>query len=231
MNPQPTRLSPLYNIQTSVGATIVSTDTWQVARAIGSAADERATATAHVGLADLSDRAKIMVEGDGAAALLQSTLSGSMLAVNEVTHVADWGLYIASLRRDRFYISGVTGSESKLIDALNAAAANATGLITVTDATDARAELLLIGPSATTCLSRVCGLDFHESHFPNLTAKQSSVAKIRQLLLRCDGKTVPAYIIGGGRSYAAYLWETLLEAGHDLSMQAVGRQTVEDLWR
>lgn len=230
MNAQPTRLSPLHNTHVSAGATLVSLDNWQVARVIGSAADEQATATNGLGIADLSDRAKIMVEGEGAAALLKSALGGSDLAVNQAMKGNDAGLYIASLRRDRFYVSAATGSEGKLIDTLNAAAAKASGLITVTDETDARSELLLVGPKAATCLSRTCALDFHENEFPNLTAKQSSVAKIRQLILHCDGAKMPAYIVSGGRSNTIYLWQTLLDAGHDLSMQAIGRQAVEAIW-
>lgn len=209
---------------------MTSLDTWQVARAIGSAADEQAAATNGVGIADLSDRAKIMVDGDGAAALLKNALGGSDLAVNGAARGNDAGLYIASLRRDRFYVSAATGSEGKLIDTLNAAAAKADGLITITDVTDARSELLLIGPNAATCLSRICALDFRDSEFPNLTAKQSSVAKIRQLVLRCDGAKQPAYIVSGGRSNTIYLWQTLLATGHDLSMSAIGRQTVNAQW-
>ena len=68
------------------------------------------------------------------------------LAVNQAALIGD-GLYIASLRRDRFYISGKTGSEGELLAKLNNAATNSKSLITVTDETDARAELLLIGPN------------------------------------------------------------------------------------
>lgn len=230
MNVQPTRLSPLHGTHVSAGATIAMMENWQVARAIGSATDEQAAASNGVGIADLSDRAKIVVEGDGSASLIKSVLGGSDLAVNQAASGRDSGLYIASLRRDRFYISGGTGSEGKLLDSLNAAAAKAGGLITVTDETDARAELLLIGPNAAACLSRTCALDLHESTFPNLTAKQSSVAKIRNLVLRCDGANVPAYIVSGGRSNAIYMWKTLMDAGHDLSMTAIGRQAVEAIW-
>ena len=70
----------------------------------------------------------------------------------------------------------------------------------------------------------------HDSAFPTLTAKQTSVAKIRHLILRCDNGDTPAYIISGGRSNTIYLWKTLLDAGHDLQMQAIGRDAVDSLW-
>ncbi|MEM7125183.1 MAG: hypothetical protein AAF702_02575 [Chloroflexota bacterium] len=229
MNVQPTRLSPLHGIHVSAGATIVSLENWQVATAIGPSEAERAAASTGLGLADLSDRAKIMVEGANAGALLKDVLGGNALSVNQMSKTGG-SLYVASLRQDRFYVSGRTGAESDLLTKLNDAAAESSGLITVTDETDARSELLLIGPNASTCLSRVCALDFHEDVFPTLTAKQTSVAKIRQLVLRCDNEDTPAYIVSGGQSNAIYLWKTLLDAGHDLQMQAIGREAVHALW-
>lgn len=229
MNVQPTRLSPLHGTHVSAGATLVSLGNWQVASAIGSADAETAAAKAGLGLADLSDRTKIVVEGNDAGAMLKKVLGGSDLGVNQAASIGD-GLYVASLRPDRFYISGKASAEGDLLGKLNDAAAAASSLTTVTDETDARAELLLVGPNARTCLTRVNGLDMHDSVFPTLTAKQTSVAKIRHLILRCDNGDMPAYIISGGRSNAIYMWETLLEAGHDLQMQTIGREAVEALW-
>ena len=65
-----------------------------------------------------------------------------------------------------------------------------------------------------------------------VAAKHStSVAKIRQLIVRCDKRELPAYIISGGQSNAIYLWGTLLEAGHDLKIGPIGRTAVDELWR
>ena len=53
-------------------------------------------------------------------------------------------------------------------------------------------------------------------------AKQSSVAKTTQLIIRRDLGEQPAYALIGGRSLAAYLWQTIMEAGQDLDIQPVG---------
>ena len=229
MDKQPMRLSPLYGIHISAGATMTSLGHWQVATTLGFA-DEIAVAKAGVGIADLSDRAKIMIEGVDAGAMLESVLGGDALGINDVALVGET-LYLARLRKDRYYVSGPTEAEDDLLDRLNRAAATSKSLVTVTDETDARTELLLIGPNASTCLRRVCGLDFHDSAYPTLTAKQTSVAKIRQLIVRCDKRELPAYIISGGQSNAIYLWGTLLEAGHDLKIGPIGRTAVDELWR
>ena len=47
------------------------------------------------------------------------------------------------------------------------------------------------------------GLDFAEASFPNNRARQSSLAKTRQLILRRDFGALPAYTVIGARSLAA----------------------------
>jgi sarcosine oxidase gamma subunit len=68
----------------------------------------------------------------------------------------------------------------------------------------------------------LCGLDFHPAAFPKGSAKQSSVAKTTQLVVCHDLAETAAYSIIGGRSLAAYLWETILVAGRDLGVRPVG---------
>jgi heterotetrameric sarcosine oxidase gamma subunit len=108
-------------------------------------------------------------------------------------------------------------------------AADHPDLITVTDVTHGNAELWLIGPNSAELLSRLCGLDFHDSQFPNGTAKQSSLAKTTQLIIRRDLGDVPTYALIGGRSLAAYLWQTILEAGQDWGIQPTGLAALRPL--
>jgi heterotetrameric sarcosine oxidase gamma subunit len=102
-------------------------------------------------------------------------------------------------------------------------------LITVTDITPGCAELWLIGPHSPLLLSRLCGLDFHERRFPNHTAQRSSVAKTTQTIIRRDRGDLPAYALIGRRSLAAYLWQTIMEAGKDLKIQPIGLDAFKQL--
>jgi heterotetrameric sarcosine oxidase gamma subunit len=102
------------------------------------------------------------------------------------------------------------------------------GLITVTDMTYGQAELWLIGPKSVAVLSRICGLDFHDSHFPNGAAKQASAAKTNQIIIRRDLGEVPAYMLIGPRSLAAYLWNSIMKAGQDLGILPVTTSTLEE---
>jgi sarcosine oxidase subunit alpha len=95
--------------------------------------------------------------------------------------------------------------------------------------THGRSQLLVVGPNAAVLLGRLCGLNFHDSQFPNLAARQSSVAKTRQLILRQDYGPLRLYSLIGSRSLAAYLWKVTLEAGRDLSIIPIGQETIDAL--
>lgn len=86
--------------------------------------------------------------------------------------------------------------------------------------------MILIGPHSGELLSRLGGLDFHREQFPNLTAKQSSVAKTRQLILRQDLGKHLAFSLVGDRSLATYLWRTIIEAGQDLNIAPIGQSAM-----
>ena len=222
------RLSPLYQTHLSLKATFGDVSTWQVAQSVSSESVELKAAQEGVGLSDLSDRAKVMVEGAQSSELLHQALAVPELAINSGTTVDD-DIYVYRLRRDRFYVSGPTGEEHEITSILKAARASVNGLVSITDETNGRAEMLLAGPESVTCLSRICGLDFYEREFPNHAAKQSSVAKTRQLIMRRDMGDLPVYYLSGGRSFAAYLWKIIMEAGQDLAIRPVGRNTITQL--
>ena len=177
-----------------------------------------------VALADVSDRGKIFVEGDTAGSILSLV---SPLAIGD--GVEQDGRTIFRLRADQLFVGTSADTVESVTAELSQAAQKAGGLVTVTDMTHGRSQLLVIGPQAAVLLSRLCGLDFHDNQFPNLSARQSSVAKTRQLILRHDMGNLPAYALLGSRSLAAYLWNTTLEAGRDLSLIPVGQETIDRL--
>ena len=98
----------------------------------------------------------------------------------------------------------------------------------MTDVTHGRAQFRLTGPGTVDLLSRLCALDFDDSRFPDGTARQTSVAKTTQLVIRDDlhEGTGPSYRLIGARSLAAYLWQTILEAGRDLGVRPLGWEQV-----
>lgn len=220
---EPTKLSPLHNSLAARQAHFVTQAGWQVADHFGDVPGETAVARTHVALIDQSSNGKICVEGDKAGEILDT----ADLAIGHGQENEHGFVY--RLRRDLFFVHTAPGDVDAAAQALAMQAAGATNLITVTNVTHGSAELWLVGPRSAELLSRLCGLDFHPSQFPNAAAKQSSVAKTTQIILRRDVSAQLAYALIGGRSFAAYLWETILIAGNNLGIRPIGQTAVDKL--
>jgi glycine cleavage system aminomethyltransferase T len=221
------KLSPLYTTAQKMGALLDEHGGWHVAQRFGGVEGEEAAARDRVALADLSYMGKLLVEGQETAALLEAVWGVPPLDVSRGVMAGPGTVY--QLRNDRAFIGTLPGDESAAMAALSEQVAKLKLFLTVTHMTQAWSELLLIGPLSAEVLSRLCGLDFHTDRFRNLTARQSSVAKTSQLIIRHDRGGIPAYSLIGGRSLAAYLWQTILEAGRDLEIRPIGLQTLTAL--
>lgn len=234
MNPSrsPTKLAPVHDAARELGANFVELAGWQVPQVFSTAEEEVTIARRSVALSDGSASGKIVVEGQPAEAVLQAAWAIPSLATGQGV-IVDFKC-VFRLCDDQFFIHLDPGAEDASAKTLTGAVEKSGELVTVTDITHGRADLLLVGPQCRQLLSRLCSLDFHPSQFPDLSAKQSSVAKTRQLILRHDlkprdGAPIPAFSLIGARSLAAYLWQTILEAGHDLDLAPIGRSALERL--
>jgi heterotetrameric sarcosine oxidase gamma subunit len=144
----------------------------------------------------------------------------STLAINAGMVIGSTRRY--RLRNDLFFVSTPPGEEVAMQKELTAAAKGSGRFLTVTDVTHGRAEIRVIGPASQDLLSKLCGLNFQTAAFPNNTAKQSSLAKTTQLIIRRDIGEAPAFSIIGARSMGAYIWETLMEAGREWGVVPIG---------
>jgi sarcosine oxidase subunit alpha len=203
---QPVKLSPIQQFAEKWQGQFVMQEGWQVVQMYRSLEAETAVAQQSIALCDQSHNSKIRVEGQTAGQLLQA----DELAINAGKQLDDG--YVYRLRRELFFVH----------TAVPPIQHTTTDLITITDVTHGNAELWLVGPRSAELLSRLCGLDFHDSQFPNHTAKQSSLAKTTQLIIRRDVSKLPAYGIIGTRSLGMYLWPTLMQAGRDLGIEPIG---------
>lgn len=218
---QPIKLSPLHTTAESLGAQFTATHNWQLPAQFTDSATETAVARNNVALCDRSANHKIQIQGEEEAAFLQAD-DLAMGAGREAE-----GGFLYRLRTDLFWWHG--GVEIQKPDFWEKSGFSGDAPITITDITPGHAELWLIGPHSRLLLSRLCGLDFHEHHFPNHTAKRSSVAKTTQTIIRRDQTDLPTYALIGRRSLAAYLWQTIMEAGKDLNIQPIGLDAFKQL--
>lgn len=212
----PIKLTPLYSIAQRLDATFTEQRGWRIPEVYTTLEAEIAAARERLTLADETPNGKLLLEGDQAEFVLIDAFDLSSLKINE----GHDGIY--RLRNDLFFISTLPGREVRVQKKLTTTSEASEQFVTVTDITHGRAEIRVIGPDSQTLLSKVCGLDFHPSAFPNETAKQSSLAKTTQLIIRRDIGELPAFSIIGAQSLGPYVWDTLMEAGREFGVVPIG---------
>ena len=219
----PIKLTPLHSIAQRLGATFTEKQGWRIPEVYTTAEDEITAARERVALADETPNRKLLLEGDHADSVLMEAFDLGSLQINEGRD----GIY--RLRNDLFFISTPPGREVRAQKKLTAASAASKQFVTITDITHGRTEIRVIGPNSQELLSKVCGLDFHPSAFPNETAKQSSLAKTTQLIIRRDIGELPAFSIIGVQSLGPYVWDTMMEAGREFGIVPIGRAALAKL--
>ena len=216
----PIKLTSLYSIAQRLGATFTEQREWCIPEVYTTLEAEVAAARERIALADEMPNGKLLVEGDQAESVLMDAFDLGLLKINEGRD----GIY--RLRNDLFFISTLPGREVSAQKKLTIASATSEQFVTVTDITHGRAEIRVVGPDSQALLSKVCGLDFHPSAFPNEAAKQSSLAKTTQLIIRRDIGELPAFSIIGTQSLGPYVWDTIMEAGKEFGIVPIGRATL-----
>ncbi len=224
---EPMRLTPLTEEGNRAGAAFIEVAGWRVAERFADADIELSAARERVVIGDGAVQGRIMIEGEHAEKALEAWpgVAGLPIGAGQTAQALD----VFRLRQDRFFVHTAPGSIAGVQAALNEAAGSTGELITVTDITDGRAEIRVIGPQSPRLLSRLCGLDFRDPAFPDFSAKTSRLAKTTQLIVRKDLPGIHSFHLIGGQSLGAYVWRTILGAGADLGIQPVGQQTLDAL--
>jgi sarcosine oxidase subunit alpha len=222
-----TRLSPLNTVAQRAGATFVEIGGWRFAESYSSVEAEMAAARKAVALADTSPHGKIQVEGTDAPDVVAAAFGGAPDAIGAGLK-ADGG-YVYRLRPDQFFVITPPGREVPAQERLESAIRARDAFVTVTDLSQGLAEMRLIGPRAREVLSKVSALDFSDAAFPNLNARQTSLAKTRQLIIRRDFGPLLAFTFAGAQSLGEYVWEAVLEAGREYGITPMGVAAMREL--
>ena len=219
----PVKLTPLHSTAQRLSARFTEQRGWRIPEVYTTQEVEIAAARERLVLADETLNGKLLLEGDQAESVLMDTFDLGSLKINEGRD----GIY--RLRNDLFFISTPPGREVRTQRKLTTTLKTSEQFVTVTDITHGRAEIRVIGPDSQELLSKVCGLDFQPSAFPNETAKQSSLAKTTQLIIRRDIGELSAFSIIGAQSLGPYVWDTLMEAGKEFGVVPIGRTALAAL--
>ncbi len=96
------------------------------------------------------------------------------------------------------------------------------GLVSVVDVTHGRALMRISGAQTPDLLAKVCAIDFSEEVTPDGAAFRSSVAKLVTDVVRGDESGVRSYLLHCERSSGQYLFDSLLDAGDEFSIEIDG---------
>ena len=180
---------------------------------------EPATAASDLMVRDRTGVPVILIQGE-TGDILEKHLPKIPANPGDLTDMTEGRL--ARLTPNEFYLFGKSQS-TKLpsVAELNESFVEAGRFAQATDLTHGKAMLKLSGPAAAEALSKICGLDFHDSVFPNMRVKQTSAAKIKTLIARCDEEGRSTYFLHVDRPFGQYFWDIVWDAGQEFGI-AVG---------
>ena len=218
--------TPLHGRWKALDARLTEVAGWQVPERFGDGAAEARAAREGVALGDETPRAKLLAQGDEAAAVVAAATG---LAAAGMGEVSGGRVTACGLRPDLLLVAAGPGEGEGILKTVEQAAAEAPGLVTVTDVTHGRFEYRIVGPESPRLLSKVCGLDFGDDAFPDRRCRETSVARVKALVVRADAGGRPAYRVLGGRAPGAYVWDTLMEAGSEFGIAPIGAAALREL--
>jgi sarcosine oxidase subunit alpha len=220
---EPTKRTPLHQRHEALGAEMIWTGQWRRAFLYGDAAAEVRAVHESLGVIDVSTLGKVIVEGPGAAELLDrlypnrfSDLKPGRIRYGVVTsdggRIMDDGT-IARLDDELFYVTTTsTGSEGVVewFEWWNAIWGYDAEIVNVTGAL---AAMNLAGPQAREALGRLTDADLGNESFRYLDAKEIDVAGVPCLALRIGFVGELGYELHCPATDAGQVWDALVAAG------------------
>lgn len=165
-----------------------------------------------VSLTDLSARTKITVRAGETGPMAK----GLGIRFGRAVYEGDW-LVIGS-GPDEWLVLGPAADASRIDDWLTELAESDPDPVSVVDVTHGRALMRLTGDHARIVLSKLCAIDFADELVPTGGALRTSVAKVVTDVVRDDTATAASYLLHCERSSGQYLWDSLVDAGQEFSI-------------
>lgn len=182
-----------------------------------------------VALAALEESGQLELRGTAAGESLASALGIQPPPFGKALHTRK--ALIAQLRPDHWLaVTGSWRAASVLAKSIASDSNENGGLLTLTDVTHGRACLLLVGIPAAEVLARLCGLDFSSRAFPHTHVVQTSLARVKALLIRWNARDLPAYFISVDRSLARYVRRAIWKEMEAFDPALLKTETVIDEW-
>jgi sarcosine oxidase subunit alpha len=129
---------------------------------------------------------------------------------------------VSRLAEDRFFVTTTTGNIEFVEQWLKWWSAGPTMRVYITNITAGFGAVNVAGPDARTLLGKLTSGDLSSAQFPYMSCTQWEVAGVPALLLRVGFVGETGWEIHFPAEYGEYLWDTILDAGKELSVEPFG---------
>ena len=229
---EPAKRSAIHARHRELGGKVMWAGDWRRPYDYGDPQAEVVAVHEAAGLIDVSTLGKLMVRGPDAGAFLDRLYPNrlSNLKVGRIRYgvlntdagrIIDDGT-VCRLDEESFYVT-TTSTGAEAIEAWFAWwLADWRMKVTLTDVTQALAAVNVAGPNARKILEQLTSLDCSNDAFSYLDGKRAQVAGVPCLILRIGFVGECGYEIHYPVAYGEYLWDAVLEAGHDHGIRPFG---------
>ena len=231
----PIKLTAMHHQHLGLGAAMGDYLGWQRPAQYTSSEQELETVRRAGGICDVSPVGKFYLQGDDVPALLQralpevATLEINRAAVGVLSGsngpIAERVL-ACRFADDEVFILSPPDTVAPVGQALKERLAGCAHMV---DMTSNFAAITTAGPLSAHLLSKMTDLDLSPEVFPDLSCAQGQVAEVYAIVVRQDLQDLPCYDVYFGRDFGEYLWDAMLEAGHEYGITPFGVEALTRL--
>jgi heterotetrameric sarcosine oxidase gamma subunit len=215
--------TPMERHALQAGARLARIDGWNVPNAYEDPLTERRRLTDTVGFADSSSLAKLELQAEPQelARIVSAASGGLRLEPGLAARTqASWWCPVTP---GRVLVLSDPGSTAPVRSAVERAAQDAQGTVSVVDLTTGLAALSLHGPGARELLARFCAIDVRKAVTPVCGFRPGSVARTPgYLLVEAESRL----LVLVGWALGDYLWRVVADAAADLGGGPVGAEAL-----
>lgn len=222
---QAVRRTPLHAVHCAAGA-VWETDErgWELAASFGDEEAELAAARKGLAFHDASHVTKVEIAGRETGEFLAAEISPDAREQPYDRALESGEMTLFRLAPQRFLLTAPAAARDGLLERLDSAARGRPN-VHVVDQTAGFGCIHLLGPRACQALRKITQLDLNEGAFAVGSFLQGSVAHARAWLHRTR-EGINLYV---SWNLTVYLWETLLDAGHEFGSRPLGTRARDRL--
>ena len=206
---RPYKVSALHRAHLALGARWVEEGEWRLPDSFADPEVEAEQVGRGVGLQDVSAIGKLDLKGREVERLLAGLASTNQIPV-------------LRLRPHHVLILTPPGRQAEIAEILLGALSQLPVCAHLTDLTSALSAFALVGPKVGEVLARLTSIDLRPHVFPDGACAQGGLAKVPVVVAREDLGPLPAYCLLVQREFGEYAWETIRQAGDNLSLIPFG---------